>query len=296
MTFQPPSMGVLAAFGLNSSTSLSVAGAATSIYEFLSESMGVEQEIVRTDGLRGTRVHPTERTRTGRRTPGGSISMQPTHVELGVILPKIIDSSGVSDTLPPYFQVVMNKVAKGWTFIGCKTSKARFSSRVGEPLALDWDIEAVDCSVGSPGDFSLLSLDQHAPFIFQDATLSLNSGTYQFAEVEIEIDWHLKLDRFMNSQTRTDLPSEDASVMLSLSLPYTSDTTGLWNALLPGASAGGSVTFNDGTHTIVFTFGDLIFPALRDGPSARAKDEILLPLRAEARGTGSTSPLVISTT
>jgi hypothetical protein len=291
-------MGVLAQAGMNATTT-ATPGAATEAYEFLSEQLTLEQEIIRTDGLRGTRLHPTERTRTGRRTPGGNISLQPTVAELTNLLPRIVSGSAgtftVSDTVPPAFQVIIDRVAKVVTYTGCRVSKARFYASAGSPLTVDLDIEALDHSIGNAGTFAALTIDAHAPYIFEDATLTLGGTTYQFMDWECTIDWHLKLDRWVNSVTRTDLPSEDCTVTVKFALPYTSDTTGLYN-VTPGAGVAGVVTFSNGGHTLVFTYADLLFPALKEGPAVRAKDEILLPLQGEARRTGSSGPLVITTT
>ena len=129
----------------------------------------------------------------------------------------------VSDaSLPPYFQCVIDRVAKVFTYIGCKVARATFRSAKGQPLEVAVEIAAIKESIGAAGSFPALALDAAAPFVFTDGVLTLGGTVYQVEEFETTIDWHLKLDRYMNSQYRTDLVSTDLTVRLRADKPINS--------------------------------------------------------------------------
>ncbi len=289
-----PSMGVLSHFGTADDTSATPT-AATTEYEFLTCGLGLQQEHVRTEGLRGTRLHPVERVRLGRRTPGGSVSMQPTYAEMVTLLPKIISANAtgvftVSDTVPVAFQAMVDKIAKVATYTGCRTSKANFHAGVGQPLTLDWDIEALEESIANAGSFASLTISPTAPFVFTDGVLTIGSG-YQIMQASVALDWHLKMDRFVNSLTRTDLPSMDFSCQVQFTVPYTSDTVALYNSGGSVAGSAASLVFTYGSVSLTLSLANVLFPAARS-PIVQSRDEITLQLTGEARKSGSTSPLI----
>jgi hypothetical protein len=297
-------MGVLAQFGMNTDTTATPA-AAVEAYEFLSESLTTAREVVRTEGLRGTRLHPVERIRQGRQTPGGTVTLQPTYAELVNLLPRVVgaNSSGtytVSDTVPVAFQTVIDRVAKVYTYTGCRVGKATFKCGVGQPLELALEIEALTESVANAGTFASLTVSATPPFVWTDGTLTLAGNAVQVMEFETTLDWHLKPDRFVNSLTRTDLPSMDLTVSTKFVVPYTSDTTGLYDGGGGVAGVTGNINFTylgagggAAGVNVKLTYGNLVFPAEKS-PAVGSKDEITLLLQGEARKTGSTAPLVVA--
>lgn len=305
-----PSMGVLAKLGMKADTT-STPATADEAYEFLNENLAMSRGLIRTDGLRGTRLHPKERVRSGLKAFGGPIEMEPTYAELVALLPRIVAAASaqsgfntytVSDTVPVAFQIVVDRVAKVFTYLGCKVSKATFRSGTGQNLKLTLEIEALDHSIGNAGTFPVLTISATPPFVFSDAVLTLGGTTYQMMEWECTIDWHLKTDRYINSTTRTDLPSMDLSIEFKATLPYTSDTVGLYDAGGSDSVAGitGNVNFTYGGAgggasgvNLKFDFANLIFPADKN-PSVPSKDEVLLVLNGEARRSGTTSPLIVT--
>lgn len=314
MVFQPPSVGVAAQFGMNPTATL-VPGAATEAYEFLSENVATDREVVRTEGLRGTRLHPTERVRQGRQPIGGTVVMQPTYAELVNLLPRMIGAAQagagfntytVSDVVPVAFQVIIDRVAKVYTYVGCRVGRATFRSGPGRPLELSLEVEALQESIGNAGTFAALTVSPTAPFVFMDGTLTLGASVLQVMEFETTVDWHLKTDRYVNSTTRTDLPSLDLTVATRFTVPYTSDTTGFYDASAwagggPGGTYGvaGNINFAYGGAggggagvNLQLSFGNLVFPA-RKSPAVPNRDEIGLLLEGEARKVGATAPLSV---
>lgn len=300
-----PSVGVAAQLGMSTDTT-ATPHAATEAYEFLSEGLASDREIVRTEGIRGTRLHDSSRIRQGRLTPGGSISLQPTYTELANLLPRIIGvASGItytpSDTVPVAFQVIIDRVAKVFTYTGCRVNRARFHSAVGQPLGLDLEIEALNESIGNAGTFAAgLTISSAPPFVFFDGVLTLNGNAIQVMEWETVIDWHLKADRFVNSQTRTDLSSLDFTVQTKFSVPYTSDTTALYDQSTPALEIGGNINFTylgagggAAGVNLKFTYGALAF-AQKKSPTVPGRDEIMQVLVSESRNiVGGAAPVVV---
>ena len=299
---QPPSMGVLAHLGTNADTTATPAAASTE-YEFLSAAVGMEREIIRNEGTRGTRMHPISRVRQGRKTSGGVIEMEPSYTDLVTLLPLIVGAAAatvhtVSDTVPVAFQLVADKVAKVMTYTGCRTSRATFKGAPGQPLSLTWEIEALTESVGNAGTFASLTISNTPPFVWHEGVLTLAGTAYEVMSWEMVLDWHLKLDRFVNSVTRTDLPSMDVTVMNTFTLPYTSDDTSLYDLFTETAEVAtgstGDITFTKGGVSCKFAWAGQVFPAQK-ALAVQSRDEITLPLVAESRRTtAGVSPLVVT--
>ncbi len=336
-----PSVGVLAQFGLSAFGTDSVTpyalGSPPSIanaFEFLNESLTTEQEVIRTEGIRGTRLHPAERVRQGRIIPGGSVSMQPTYAEMVQLLPRIFGvgtantgytvyaiaektgqvtlpagvpggSTFTWSSLPQYFRASVDRVAKVYVYDNAKVNRATLRSAPGQPLDVTLEIEALTEAVNNAGTFPSLTVSATAPFVFHDAVITLGGTVYQVLELETTIDWHLKTDRFANSQTRTDLVSLDCTVATRFTVPFTSDTAALYNASawaggvpqtypygitgVANFSWGGAGLGAAGVSLALY-YGNLIFPA-KKSPAVQSKDEIGMVLEGEARGAGTVTPL-----
>ena len=304
---EAPSMGVLSRFGTNGDTT-SVAAAPTAQYEFLSQNLASERELIRNEGMRGTRLHTVTRQRKGRLTPSGAIEMEPGYGEMRTLFPLMVSVEAgagpytytVTDTVPVAFQSVCDRVAKVFTYTGCRTSKVTFKSSPGQPLALSWEIEALNESIGAAGsvNWSGVTVSNTPPFVFHDAVVTINGTAYQIMDWEMTIDWMLKTDRWVNSQTRTDLPSQDLMIDTKFTLPYTSDTTGLYDLFTEAAElttgVAGNITFTKGGVSLIFAWQGLLFPALKS-PVVGARDEIVMQLASQSfRTAGGTAPLVVT--
>jgi hypothetical protein len=298
-----PSIGALGQFGICAAGG----GAATTAFEFLEETLTSEREIIRTEGIRGTRLHPVERLRQGRQTPSGMVKLEPTYAELVTILPYIAAAASAQagyntytpgDTVPVAFDAWIDRVAKVFVYNSCRTAKVTFKGGPGTPLSMAWEIEALSETVGNAGTFAALTISATPPFVFEDGVLTIGGATYQVIDFELVIDWVLKKDRFVNSLTRTDLPSTDLMITVKLVVPYTSDTVALYDGSVAGAAANINFTYLGagggaaGTN-LKFDIAKIVFPA-KKSPNVPNKDEITLLLEGEAKKSGSVAPLIIS--
>mgnify|MGYP001579047972 CR=1 FL=1 len=298
-----PSMGFLGQVGMGPDT-----GNVTESYEIEAESVGMQQEEIAIYGIRGTRSRITERVIDGRRQVGGSITLAPQPGELRKLLPRILGGAetpvsnthftyALAETLPS-FALMIDRIAKVFTYATCYVDSASFSSATGQALRLALQIEALAESVGAAGTFPAISVSDDQPFVFHQGTLTLGGTAYEMMGVEVTLNNMLKKDRFVNSQTRTHLPPTDRQVSVRCTVPYTADTVGLYNSGAPGIT--GVVKFSVGGagegaagKSLTFTFGKVILPAARS-PVLANKDEIVLTLGGDSRKvTGSTPELAI---
>jgi hypothetical protein len=236
-----------------------------------------------------------ERTVAGTYTVSGSISMNPGATVMTDLLQFITGGtpSGSNPVTYPLgetltsFNVVINRIAQTHTFTTCYIDKMTLRATQGGLVEMTLDIEGLTESIaGSVSGTPVKDI----PYVFQSAVLTIAGTSYQFREVTFTIDNHLKKDRFMNSVSRTDLPTLDRTVSIALSLPYTSDETGLYDT--NATSAAVVLTFTDGTNTLTITMAAASFPT--EPPVTPGREEILLPYNGVARMTGTTKELVIT--
>jgi|SRR5579864_1389446 len=304
MPFAIPSMAVLSQFGANAVTS-STPSAATKKYEWISATFSTDRELVNTSGIRGKLDDVIERLRNGKQTLDGNVKFQPTPTELRFWLPLILGGAESAQSgyasyalanSKPYFQVILDYVAKVYTWTGCKVDKAVFSSTKSQPLQMDLDICGLTETLGNAGTFASLTIAAEPPFVHFDSTVTLAGSAVQVESITLTIDNMLKKDRFVNSQTRTDLPETGRKIMLKLEIPYTSDTAALYDPGVGGVtcdlkwSLGGAGEGATGTD-LRFVCGKFV-AVPKKSPAIGAKaDEILLVLDGQLLSVAEADPL-----
>lgn len=264
--------------------------APTEQYEVLVTDLRMNEELLDAAGLRGTRSHVSERVRQGTRAPGFSITLQPNSVELDALLPRILGGSESLDSFPlaetlPSFTTKIEVVQTRLVFAGCKVARARFVSSQGSPLNLELDVEAMDLTTEGTA-FPALTINTVGPYIHSDLAATVSATTYRFREVALAIDNGLKVDRFLNSQTRLSLPEQDRVITWTLDGPY-GDNSALYGLAVAGVAVVGTWTLSN--RSLAFSSTKVQFP--RIPPRISGRDEIMLPLEGIARKDGSTNEL-----
>lgn len=283
-----PSVSTFTKFGIGSAASFASNAKA---YEWLGDlTFGKRGTVMSTDGIRGTRSHPVERTRNGLFTVGGTWSTNPGPADLTTLLPYILGTSGALTESIGEFYVGIEKIAAVYQYAGCKMASASFSGSQGSFLALSCNIEGKTETVGAITGFSALTPSLETPYVFMDCVLTIGGTPYQFREFNLTIDNGVLLDRFMNSTSRTDLIAADRVVAISLSLPFTSDTLALYDT--GATSAAVVLTFTNGANSLTMTMPAVQFPAQPQNLPNR--NEIILPLSGIARKTGATLELTVA--
>lgn len=271
-------------------------------YQFDSESMTGRQTILNDQGITGSRSEHSARTRFGERSALGQIIFCPSPNDLNLLLPRILganestDVFALAETLPA-FGVMIDKVAKVWSFSDCKINKATFSGTAGQKIRLTLDIIGFDYSIGNAGTFPVLTLAVAAadqPYTMSDAVFTLAGSARATKSFELVIDNMLE-GRRSNSLAITSLTPQARKISLKTVHPYTADETNLVEQALAGAAGTIVLTPIGGGMsgvTTTFTFGTLQCPT--ESPVVPGKQAIDLTLNMEARMTGSTRELVVT--
>lgn len=255
-----------ASMGWASLLGIHTADPVTRQFEALSCGIGKQGALVESVGMRGSRSHIAESVNDGPYTVGGPIVIEPRPDDLTLLLPWIMGStfSGTTiitgDTLTDRF-VTVDKIVKVYTYAGCRVNTAKFSSSAGQNLRLELDVQGTTETEANAGTFPAISgtLSALQPYIHHQGVITLDSTVRPIDNLSLTINNNLILDRFLGSQTRTELPSGDLVVTLEMDNPFTADDLGLYDLAVAGIT--GSVVYTNGTVSCSFSFANLKAPA-----------------------------------
>lgn len=277
--------------------------------DFQSESLVMKEEIVDTNGLRGTRARSVERIRNGPQNIRGQIHLQPTPVELALLLKWCFGgttsgSPTVTYPLADSLQAMFVEIArddgtngKDFVYAGNYVDKVTFKAAQGGPLDVLIDVIGQTETVNNAGTYPALTLDTTTkPFIFPDCAgaVTINSTVYDARDFELTVFNHLQA-RFFNNLTANNIQPQDRNVDLKFTFAYP-DVTALYGAGLTapgGAGLPGSIVFTVGGSVLNFSWSNFVFP--KETPSAQGRPEILYPVHGHLFKSGtSTLELVTS--
>lgn len=302
---QPASVGTLSRCSISQTSTFATA------LEYKDFGLKLHQEIVSTDGIRGTHMHPAERTRLGRIACAGPITFQPGKSDLDLLLPLItgttkngsdafLNVSGLlSESLLPFLCVV-DRIAKVYTYAGsssttagCYVASAAFHIAEGEPMSLTLQVEGIQEYIGAAGTFPATTFNYQPPYMWSDFVLTIGGTVYQFRELTLTWTNHLKTDRYMNSIIRTDIPFLDRIVTFDVRLPNTSDQAALLaypaQSATPVVSESFSLVGTQGSDSI--SFASSAFGIEPESPDLPGREETLLPIHGRLyAATGLTVP------
>jgi hypothetical protein len=302
MTPTTASMGHQAKLGTKKETTYGSSVTVDQGFVFVSESIAKRGVIIERVGLRGSRSHQADDTRVGPYTVGGQLVLEPTPEDLAAWLPRILgaDPSGTTYSLAetlPSFTLSVDRVAKVFTYAGCKVNRAVFQGAQGGLLRLTLDIVAQSESVAAAGTFPSLTLGVTQPYIFSDLALTLASAAREVKQFDLTIDNGLITDRFMNSLVIVSAPEGDRTISLRTMHAWAAANTDLYAQALAGAA--GSLQLTNalgGTpptgYQTTFSFATLQVPAR--SPVVPGRQEFFLNLDMVARKVGSTAELTVT--
>lgn len=290
----PASLGVAARLGFGGTLPVSHP------LEFISESLRAQKTVLETAGLRGTRSRTAARTRAGTYRVAGTIRCAPAPAELAALLPYVLGGEPqtgtppgyttfpLADTLPAELYFAVDRVAAVFTYDRCRIVRAAFRAAEGSLLGLDLEIEGRAETVAAAGSFPQLSYTMQPPFVFTDASLTLQGAGRAIKQVEVVVENLADRDRFLNEVTRAEIPVLDRLVTLRALLPYTAAEIGLYDQPLDGGPA--ELVFTNGAYVLRIDFpGAVQFPA--QSPIVTGRGEILLELAGVARATADNPEL-----
>jgi hypothetical protein len=283
-------------------TKVGIAAAAPSTLQLEFESCGVGQQgsHVQSPGIRDGRSYHSESVVDGPYTVGGPLVMAPRPDELDALLPYILGAAEIADVFAlaetiPDFVLDVEKVADsgttGYRYSGCKMNSATFRSAAGGLLMLEMDVQGKDeAEISFPAIGGTLTVLQ--PYIHHQLVLTIGGQAYQPSTIDITINNALILDRFLNSQTRTELPESDRIVTCNFTVPYDANArNNLYGASVAGLAA--TAKWTNGNRSILFTFGVLQFPKPPIVIPGRT-GELMATFAAQARMLSATRELVVT--
>lgn len=296
------SMGHQARLGTKNETVYGTAVTVDEAFVFVSEGIVKRGMIVERTGLRGTRSHQANDARLGPYTVSGQLVLEPTPQDLSVWLPRILGAPAdganynLAETLPS-FTLVIDRVAKVFTYAGCKVNRATLSGTQGGMLRLALDLVAQSETVAAAGTFPALTPSIAPPYIFSDLELTLASAVREVREFELAIDNSLVTDRFMNSLTIVNAPEGDRTITLRTVHAWAAETTALYAQALAGAAGVLKLTNALGGtpptgYQTTFNFATLQVPDR--SPNVPGRSELLLNLEMIARRVGTTPELSVT--
>ncbi|HEV8000911.1 MAG TPA: phage tail tube protein [Planctomycetaceae bacterium] len=275
--------------------------------EFISESITAQRAFTDSSGIRGTRSYSQERVRTMPYKVGGTVNLLCDISSMDALLAYILGTGPTSsvyaltETLPSFY-LMIDRVAKVFTYGPCYVSKATFTGSPSDPmLKCALTIEAETETVANAGTFpSGMAVDTKRPFIYADAAFTLNgSNTYSAFSWELTIDNNLLADRFVNELTRSQIPATDRHVTVKMTTAFTSTEMALYNIAAESFGAATAVfsnaeeTISSTQSVLTFTTPYLMWPG--KSPNVTKKgDEIHLEIDAMAKKTGSSLELSVT--
>lgn len=283
-----------AAIGTLGKLGIGAASPVTYCLDFKSEGLGVKQESMNGNGVRGSLSHTVERVRAGLIKIDGPISLTPQAADLHQLFPWILGTAGVLVSGTNYRYdinnaaitkyVTIDRHAKVFTYDSVGVDKATFKAAQGEFLELDLDLLAKTETVAASGTFPAIEPDVTTnPFILSDLTFTVNGTTATGKSIEFSINNNLDKDRFFNSNTLSAIVKRDREVTFKTQLPY-GDFTALYNT---GAGTGVSVvaTFTMGSIVLIVTMPKVVFNPV--APLVGGRQEVMLELEGRAYRYGT---------
>jgi hypothetical protein len=264
---------------------------ATAEFEFMEgSSLGLSENFIDANQMRGTRAHASERVRRGTRRVDGTINMAPNPAELAVLFPVIFGTpaSGTTFALAesvPLFNLFAVRDGTVYTCSDCCVESATLSASEGGPMQLSMTVVGKD--EAASGSMGAVVPDVAAgPFVLHDAAVSVASGARQVSGFELTIRNVLET-KYRNSATLTQIVATDRIITLSLPISLGTDSA-LYGSALAGVAA--TITLTNGTVSCLFSMAAVQAPK---APLPFGQRGILdFPWQGVARKSGSTLELV----
>lgn len=284
--------------GFQSKFGMDTANPTTKGYEFTSESLVNEQQIVDASGLRGTASMRSERTRLGNQAIGGTVNFEPSPEDLGGttgllawIFSGTPTGSGpitypLADTVATRF-VQIDKIGKVFLYTGVAVSRATFSGTEGSVMSISLELLALSETIANAGSFPSVTYNNTPPFMFTDCILTILTTARSVKNWSLTVD-NMLVPLYYNSVTPTQIKRQGRRVTFSCQTPFTSAEVDLYNQALLGGAATLDLPFAN--YELVFNFATLQFP--RHTPAVPGRSEIPLMLNGEARMVSTTESLI----
>jgi hypothetical protein len=263
----------------------------TAEFEFLPGStLGLTEQFVDANQLRGTRSHSSERVRRGNRRVDGVINMCPTPVELVTLLPLIYGGTPSGTSYPlgeslTLFNLFAIRDGTVYTYEDCAVETATFSATEGGPMQLSMTVVGKqETASGTAGATTLLDLTTQ-PFVLMDAVATVASSSRQIAGFSLTVRNFLEV-KYRNSTTPTQIVATDREVTLDLPISFGTDSA-LYGSALAGVAV--SLALTNGNCSLTWSATKVQAP--KNPIPIGERNIIDFPWRGVARKDGTTLEL-----
>lgn len=260
--------------------------------ECTQESIKLIENFIDPSGMRGTRSHPSERVRRGTRYVAGSLTINPSPLEMDSLLEWIAGGTKSGSNIPltetqPNRYITIDRDEKVFTYDECKVDSASFRAMVGGPLEVTVSILGKDETIGNAGTFPAISNDlTGGPYMLSDLVLTIGGTEYDVDGIEV-VHSNFIEQKFFNSETPTRSQATDRVIGVTLTLPY-GDATAIHGTALGGVAV--VATFTNATRSFAMSMAKVQAP--RNSPSNQGRGEMMLQWSGIARKSGSTAEIV----
>ena len=264
--------------------------------EFLEGSqIGLQEQFLDSNGMVGSRTRPSERVRQGPRQTTGSLSLQPTPLELDKILTWALGGTKSGDTValaerPPARWLRTYRDGLYHTYDGVYVGRITFAAGEGSLLTVSLDLQGVDETASgaptSPGGIDLTG----GPYTLFDCVTTVGGTAYPFRNFQVSVDNRLEV-KFNNSITPSSINPTDRQTQVMLGLPL-GDASALYGSAVSGVQVVSA--FTNGTRSLTLTLPKVQAP--RQPLPLGTRQALTLSWGGTARGTGGAagSELVVA--
>lgn len=290
--------------GFQAKLGIDTANPVTAMFDFLNESIALDQAVVDGTGLRGQIDYDISRCRDGIEDVGGDLEMTPSAAELALLLPWILNGtpSGSSPITYPLADACATRYitidrsngtdGKVFTYAGAGVGRATFRASQGQMLRLSLDIVAQTETVANAGTFPGLTIGTDNAWIFEELVLSIGGTNYPCNDFSLLINKYIDRNRRFNSLTLPAIISMNRRIFFQTSLPYGLATAVYGSAGAAGAAVVATFTNAANSKVLTMTMAKVAFP--RKSPTVPGRSEVMLPVIGEAKRNGATMPLVVT--
>jgi len=273
--------------GSQSRLAVDDAGPGTLFMEFLTQGVKCYDERAHDEGIAGTRSLYASRERKTKEWVRGPLTMNPTPTELDFWLKYAFGAESPSGTFTleetlPSFYMIEDKGDTVHEWPVCYIDTLEISGSQGQPITVVANIEGKS-ETKDGASFPSVSRSTDTMFVFADLVLTLGGTAYKVESFSLKIDNLLDKERWLNSVTRDEIPSQGRIVTLGISLPWDGTNDALYGIALGGIE--GSLVLNNAVKTYTFTFGTLC--AAKEGPDTPGRRGLRFPVNFLAKHDGT---------
>jgi hypothetical protein len=264
---------------------------ATSEFEFLPGStIGLQEQFIDANAIRGTRSHSSERVRRGTRRVDGTLLFAPSPAELALLLPCIYGGTPSGTSYPlgeslTDFVLFPYRDGTVYTASGLYVETATFSASEGGPMQVSVTVVGKDEAASGSMGSAAVEVASGGPFTLIDTVVSAAGSAREVAGFEITVQNFLEV-KYRNSPTPTQIKSTDRLVTVNLPISLGTDSA-LYGSALAGVAV--TITLTNGAVSLAFSMTKVQAPK---APLPFGQRGILdFPWQGVARKDGSTLEL-----